>query len=723
MHWLSSTFRIALIGLFVFSGGVRAQDSLGMRRAATKAYWEGVWDMGFVGNIAYVPGCVSGLHVMDFSDPTQPLEFAWYDSVAIGVSVSGNLAYISAGSGGMVLDVTDPMHPQHIGDWYDGYLSHGIFVHEGIGIVTDGEDSCPFVLDASDPENVQVVGDEPFAPCYAEPIGVVGGYYCLIGFQRGLRLYDLSNPEQPVEVSVIFPNGSFHHGTVSGNFAYLLGFSSLGIVDFSNPLQPVHVATCNDSGECLNVTITGNHAVIAKASGISIWNVTDPTNPFIEGSLVTSAPGASVFSSGEFVYLRTGYPSLTSAKVIDISNPTAPVEVGTFGEIADLAYMTVQGTLGYVVDYMAGLRVFDLADAANPIELGCTGQVGYDYFQDVAVNGNFAYVAAGNTGIITIDVSEPTLPQVLSSWHPEYTSYWRRIVVGGGYAYGMDEHGRLHTFSLADPAAPVLTDTLRVAYWGHCGLSVANGYLYVVYGDEFYALSLANPAAPEIVGTVGGEFGCEIAISGQHAYVCGWDTGPRIVDIANPAQPMLVGELEVGARAVAVSGHTLITKGSSGLIAWDITNPVNPEEVGYYTADDGSSWLDDLEIVGNHVVTAHAYRLRTYECNALLSADEWPVSVPQEFSLRPCYPNPFNSMTTISLSVPVAGPVRVVAYDLQGRMVTTLVDGRLNAGEHRVRWDASGLASGVYFVRMTPLSPPVNGGRFESQTRKVVLLK
>ena len=77
----------------------------------------------------------------------------------------------------------------------------------------------------------------------------------------------------------------------------------------------------------------------------------------------------------------------------------------------------------------------------------------------------------------------------------------------------------------------------------------------------------------------------------------------------------------------------------------------------------------------------------------------------------------------ISFSVPAAGPVKVVAHDLQGRIVATLVDGRMSAGEHRIEWNAGGLASGVYFVRMTPLRPPVNGERFESQTRKAVLLK
>ena len=124
-------------------------------------------------------------------------------------------------------------------------------------------------------------------------------------------------------------------------------------------------------------------------------------------------------------------------------------------------------------------------------------------------------------------------------------------------------------------------------------------------------------------------------------------------------------------------------------------------------SDEEGEWLWDIEV----------FRFGPEN----LSVDN-PIGIPGNYSLS-AYPNPFNATTTISLSVPVTGPVKLVAYDLQGRTVLTLVNGRLNAGEHHVSWDASGLASGVYFVRMTPLSPPVNGGRFESQTRKVVLLK
>jgi len=61
-------------------------------------------------------------------------------------------------------------------------------------------------------------------------------------------------------------------------------------------------------------------------------------------------------------------------------------------------------------------------------------------------------------------------------------------------------------------------------------------------------------------------------------------------------------------------------------------------------------------------------------------------------------PNPFNSTTEIKLVVPKAGKVTVAVYDLSGRVVARLFDGRVEQGERRFSWDASGVPAGVYLV-------------------------
>ena len=74
--------------------------------------------------------------------------------------------------------------------------------------------------------------------------------------------------------------------------------------------------------------------------------------------------------------------------------------------------------------------------------------------------------------------------------------------------------------------------------------------------------------------------------------------------------------------------------------------------------------------------------------------------------MDPNVPNPFNPRTSIRLEVFEPAQVRLDVYDLRGRHVVTLLDGRLEPGERRVEWDgsdASGrpVASGVYVARLS----------------------
>ncbi|TKJ41147.1 hypothetical protein CEE37_05625 [candidate division LCP-89 bacterium B3_LCP] len=91
------------------------------------------------------------------------------------------------------------------------------------------------------------------------------------------------------------------------------------------------------------------------------------------------------------------------------------------------------------------------------------------------------------------------------------------------------------------------------------------------------------------------------------------------------------------------------------------------------------------------------------------------AEIPLSFSLNGAYPNPFNPQTTIRFGLPVASQVRITIYDLQGRMVTELVNGIRQAGFHDVTFQAGDLASGLYFYRM-------DAGEFTA-TGKMVLVK
>jgi hypothetical protein len=76
------------------------------------------------------------------------------------------------------------------------------------------------------------------------------------------------------------------------------------------------------------------------------------------------------------------------------------------------------------------------------------------------------------------------------------------------------------------------------------------------------------------------------------------------------------------------------------------------------------------------------------------------IIIPSHFSLMQNYPNPFNATTAMRFILPETGEVVLSIYNILGQRVETLLENTLQAGEHTVTWDASGLPSGVYFARL-----------------------
>jgi hypothetical protein len=92
-----------------------------------------------------------------------------------------------------------------------------------------------------------------------------------------------------------------------------------------------------------------------------------------------------------------------------------------------------------------------------------------------------------------------------------------------------------------------------------------------------------------------------------------------------------------------------------------------------------------------------------------------PERIPVDHALDQNYPNPFNPTTVISFDLPRVDHVSLVVYDLLGREVTTLLDEVVQAGSYRLKFDATGMAGGMYYYR-------IRSGSF-TETRKMLLLR
>lgn len=128
------------------------------------------------------------------------------------------------------------------------------------------------------------------------------------------------------------------------------------------------------------------------------------------------------------------------------------------------------------------------------------------------------------------------------------------------------------------------------------------------------------------------------------------------------------------------------------------------------------NWIDNSVVNG----TEYTYSLIVRDLNGSEATAATVEATPAEnivtgYSLAQNFPNPFNSETSFTYSLPEAQYVTLSIYNLLGQEIASLVNSRMDAGMHTINWTADGLAAGVYMYTLT-------AGEF-SQTNKMLYLK
>lgn len=101
--------------------------------------------------------------------------------------------------------------------------------------------------------------------------------------------------------------------------------------------------------------------------------------------------------------------------------------------------------------------------------------------------------------------------------------------------------------------------------------------------------------------------------------------------------------------------------------------------------------------------------------NFVLSDVENDILVPDDLILYQNYPNPFNPQTTISFNLPEESFVKLKVINILGETISTLINERLNTGNHSVMFDGANLSSGIYLVLLESKNLTLS--------RKMILLK
>lgn len=97
-----------------------------------------------------------------------------------------------------------------------------------------------------------------------------------------------------------------------------------------------------------------------------------------------------------------------------------------------------------------------------------------------------------------------------------------------------------------------------------------------------------------------------------------------------------------------------------------------------------------------------------YLAGAIIDGIQWGqvvnaeqnLAMPERMTLHQNFPNPFNPSTVISYDLPQSGYLTLKVFDIVGKEVATLVDGKEQAGRHSIQFRSSGLSSGVYIYRL-----------------------
>ncbi len=416
----------------------------------------------------------------------------------------------------------------------------------------------------------------------------------------------------------------------------------------------------------------------------------------------TDYPVSDVDVYADHAYLVGGYLS-----TVDISDPYSPTLLGSELTCYLGAYeIECSGGLAYLAGYpafqMMGLYC-DFWGLNVPCCLCHSGQwdesvpVAYD----LDIVDDHVYLAAGDDGLFIM-------------YHEDLHTSFECSSMGGvnGYCCTVDSIGACDA------------DNAR-------GVAVSGDYAFIVDGVGLKIVDVSDPSSPAITLAVPmpGQIPDCIRIKDHYAYVGGLDI--TVFDISEPddpeaMQPIGFCEMPDSPNDIVFDQNVAFIAAGSAVVVLDITEPGEPfirdccalENVtATGIAVDGGYAYVSYDSVGTGT-SGGGLLVMGMQHNYITDSDDPAPRLSSYLSQN--FPNPFNPATTIQYGVEKKGPVSLKIYDVSGRLVRTLVNSTMEAGDYRIVWDGRGeggknVASGVYFARIE--TPGF------AKTKKLVLLR
>ena len=352
----------------------------------------------------------------------------------------------------------------------------------------------------------------------------------------------------------------------------------------------------------------------------------------------------------------------------------------------------------YLAAGQSGLRIVDVGDPSAPVQLGVFDSYGTAMDAEAAIG--FVYLADGGESLAAVDVSDPHSPQLADMLYYYST---RAVSHSGNYVYCAHGSDCISGCDVSDPYDLDYSgdyDTPGSAE----DVEIVGNYVFVA--DGYSGLRIIDATNPNQLTEVGSfdtpGFAENLEVFGAFVYIADGEYGLRIIDISNPENPNEVGFLDTPgyAQGVTIEGEmAFMADAESGLRVINISNSMEPFEVGFYDTPDEAfavSVSDGIAYVADY------FSLLILDCTpATHVPQDRRDLIPLNFEIHPVYPNPFNSSAILTVKAPASTFLSINLYNTLGRQIAVLANSQVQAGHHLFTIDASDMASGLYFVRVT----------------------
>ena len=450
----------------------------------------------------------------------------------------------------------------------------------------------------------EIMGRWPYGPCKAV---AVDSNYAYIGTGGMIKVIDISDPLNPAEVSSITTNGAVENLFKSGDYLYVANRDKgLGIFYTRNPSDLIKVGSFPVLGDAEDVHVEGKYAYVVGTAdcGMYILDISDPSLPTEISH--NGQCGYSIYVSGNYAYLGTG-----DFIIMDISDPTNPVAIswlqGHLSEWIDVGEVYVKGDYAYLGGWGQGLYVVNISD---PSDLVVESKLyPTDWMWAVCGHDNFVYTVACGVGLAILDISDPSHPIEMGSCLADYVSDISGLFVLGNNAYIADSYRGLITVDIQEPSAPTKLSLFPTTGFVN-NVFVSGDHAYIANGD-FSIVNVSDPSNPLTVGSIdildnrrnhGDATG--VHVSGNYAYVVGFEGRLSVIDISDPGNPIILGGYntfdDIARGGVYYSDNYAYVAGEGGgLCIIDVSDPFQPTQV--------SSVITSAGTVDVHVSGMYAY--------------------------------------------------------------------------------------------------------------------